>query len=128
MTTAKTLASQGTTIKIGNGESPEVFNTIKELRSITGPGGQAAVIDTTTLDSTRREKRMGLPDEGQVTCDVNFDPTDTNGQMECLAARNDQGIRNFKITYSDGSIDAFAGFVLSFSKGNAVDGNTEATI
>lgn len=128
MTTAKTIAAQGTVIKIGNGESPEVFATIGEVRTFTGPGGSAAVIDTTTLESTRREKRMGLPDEGQFTLDVNLDPTDTDGQIACRTARTNRTLKNFEVTYPNSSKDEFSGYVTGFQTSGAVDANIEATI
>ena len=49
-----TIARMGTT----------AFETIPNIVSFQGPGGQAQVIDVTNLSSTAKEKRMGLRDEG----------------------------------------------------------------
>ena len=73
-----TVASQGVTFKVGDGGGPEVFNTVGEVTTISGlRGGSAQVIDVSTLASTRREKIMGLPDEGQITVGLNYDPADS---------------------------------------------------
>ena len=61
-----TVESQGTTLGRGDAASPEVFTSIGEVTQIGGPTGSATVIDISNLSSTRREKIMGLPDEGQV--------------------------------------------------------------
>jgi hypothetical protein len=57
------IESQGVELKRYNGAS---YDLIPEIKSFTGPGGSATVIDVTDLQSVAKEKRMGLPDEGQL--------------------------------------------------------------
>ena len=62
-----TIARMGTT----------AFETIPNVVSFQGPGGQAQVIDVTNLSSTAKEKRMGLRDEGSLSLTLHFDPDNT---------------------------------------------------
>ena len=57
--TNTTVASTSTSCMIG------------EITDFSGPGGQAAVIDVTNLNSTAKEKLVGLRDEGQLSLSLN---------------------------------------------------------
>ena len=58
------ITAQGITIaRFGT----TTFETIPNVVSFQGPGGQASVIDVTNLASTSKEKRVGLRDEGQLS-------------------------------------------------------------
>lgn len=72
------IHAQGTKIKRGDGATPEVFTTISEALTITGPGLDSDLIDVTNHDSpTRfREKIQGLKDAGQISFDINYNPVD----------------------------------------------------
>ena len=119
-----TVASQGVTFKIGDGGTPtETFNTVGEVTTISGlRGGSAQVIDVSTLASTRREKIMGLPDEGQITVGLNYDPVDAR-QGDLETARSNRALTNFQIELSNtpATVFAFSGYVLSFSVDAGVD-------
>ena len=123
------LVSQGMTIGIGDGASPEVYTSITEVNSISGPGGSAQVIDVTDLNSTAKEKRMGLPDEGQVTLEMNYIPADVQHAL-LRAKRASQAVVNFRITFTDSpqTLWTFAANVLGFSVDNGVDGVTSASV
>jgi len=118
--TANTIESQGTIFEIES-STPGVYTEVGELQTWDGPGGGSAkVIDVTNLRSSRKEKRMGLPDEGQLTIAFNtfFDDA---GQTRMYAARNSRALTNFRITYTDLTVDSFAGFVLMFKSGGGID-------
>ncbi len=121
------ISSQNTRIQIGNGAGTEVFTDIGEIRSFNGPGGQANVIDATNLASTAREKLMGLADEGQLSLDISYVPTDVQ-HRQLLADRRDKVKRNFKIIFSDTSTAAFAAYVLGFTVTGGVDQLVAATV
>ncbi len=72
------ISGINTLLKRGDAASPEVFTTIAEVRSISGPSAAVEVIDVTNHDSTSatREKVPGLIDPGQLTFDINFQPTE----------------------------------------------------
>ena len=108
---------------------------ISEITDFSGPGGQAAVIDMTHLQSTAKEKKIGLRDEGQLSLSVNFNATDA-GQKQCLADRAGRLQRLYDIAYTDTSIgsshypsrDWFMGYCLGFTKSGAVDDKVPAQI
>src|SRR3990172_8733381 len=74
-----------------------------------GPGRAAAVIPVTHWKSTAIEKRMGLPDEGQFTFEVNCVFADA-GQTILRDGRTNRTLLNFRITYPDAgtTVDAFS--------------------
>ena len=123
------LKSQGMTIGIGDGASPEVFTTIGEVNSIGGLGGQAAEIDSTDLGSAAKEIRMGLPDEGTASLGMFWLPKDTQHAL-LRSKRNSQVAVNFRITFTDSppSTMTFLAFVLGIEIGNEVDGVTTGSV
>ena len=123
------LESQGLVIQISNEASPEVYTTIAEVSEVSGPGGSAAVIDVTDLSSTSKEKRMGLPDEGQITFTINYIPSNTQHALlrTVRAARTE---RSFRILFTDSPQTQwdFNGFVTGFEMSNSVDDVTKANV
>lgn len=121
MTTAG-MTFEGFQLARGDGASPEVFTVIAEITDYDGPGGQAAVIDMSHAQSTFKDKKMGVPDEGQFTISGNFIGTDA-AQTGLRTDRKNRTRRNFRATFTDSgpSVANFAGFVLSFSTRGAVD-------
>jgi len=126
---SNSLESQGMLFQIGDAASPEVFTSIAEVTSISGPGGSAAVIDTTDLNSTAKEKRMGLSDEGQVTLDIMYIPANTQHAL-LRTRRASRVLTNFKIIFTDSPATtwSFSGYVLGFTVNNAVDATTNASV
>lgn len=117
-----TYQSQGTVFKTGDGASPETFNAVGQVVNIDGPDGSAPVIDVSNLSSTAREKNVGLPDEGQITLTVQYDPDDT-GQTRLKTLRTNRTSGNFKIEMSDSpaTVLSFSGYVLQFSRSFSID-------
>jgi hypothetical protein len=120
--------SQGTTIA-REGNTPGTYVALAEIRSFSGPGGTAAVIDATTLGSDGKEKVMGLQDEGTLSLEMNFVPGDT-GQQALLSDRSLQQVKNFKITFSNSanSTATFGAYVTGFTVAGGVDALTTATV
>jgi hypothetical protein len=117
--------SSGITVSLTGHE----FEAIGEVTNFNGPTGSANIIDITHLGSTAKEKLMGLPDEGQITMDVNFN---TDATALHLALKDDRAARtltNFDIKLTDSSTFAqtqptafyFKAFVTNFSITGAVD-------
>jgi len=117
-----TIQSQACSFKVGDGASPEVFNAVGQVTAIDGPSGSAPVIDVSNLASTFREKNMGLPDEGQITLNLQYDPDDT-GQTRLKTLRTARSQGNFIVTLSDSPATTwtFSGYVLEFSKSIQID-------
>jgi hypothetical protein len=71
------ISGFGVTFKQGDGEDPEVFASIAEVKGISGPGYSLDMIDVTHLNSPGgfREFIGGLIDGGEITFDINFIPS-----------------------------------------------------
>lgn len=123
------LSSQGMTLGVGDGASPEVFTSVAEIKSVDGPGGQANEIDVTDLSSTAKEFQLGLQDEGDITLDINYIPANTQ-HAQLRSDRAAGTIRNYQITFTDSPATTwtFAALVKGFSISNGVDGITGASV
>lgn len=107
--------------------TPQALTEIGEITDFDGPGGSSAVIDKTHLQSTRKEKFAGVPDEGQLSLSINFDPSDA-GLAVAQAARIARAEKGFKITYSDDQTATFNGYVLAVTSSGAVDGKVSGSL
>jgi len=127
---SQALEAQGMELKIGDGASPEMFTAIPEIKTFSGPGGSAAVIDVTDLSSPAKEKRMGLADEGQLSFTINYIPANQQ-HADLREARATREETSFQMVFTDDSPSTtwdFSGFVTGFSVSGAVDGVVEATV
>lgn len=71
------ITTQGTSLKIGDAASPEVFTAIPQIVSIDGPSASNEEIDVTNLSSTAREFIAAIPDYGELNCEVEWDERNT---------------------------------------------------
>lgn len=129
MASSEALETQGVQFKRGDGGNPESFTAVGKVVSFQGPGGTANVIDVTSLESTARQKLMGIADEGQFTLEVNLRTDDTQ-QMGLKNDRTSRTLRNFELILTDVGTTtlSFAGYVLGFSISGAVDDKISASI
>lgn len=124
------LESQGVKVQLGNGDSPETFTDIPEVKTFNFRSGSASVIDTSDLLSTSKAKRMGLPDEGQLTFTLNWRPKNAV-HAELAAAKEDRQARSFRVVMTDDSPKTtyeFRGYVLSVPVSAAVDAVIESNV
>jgi predicted secreted protein len=129
-TASQAIEAQGTQLLVQTGASPDNYERICEIKTFTGPGGSASVIDVTNLCSTAKEKRMGLADEGQLSFTINYVPTDTS-HMALRSYRESREKVAFRIVFNDGSPGTqwdFEAFVLGFAVSGAVDAVIEANV
>ena len=112
------LDAQGAVITIDNVST--VATTIGEVKNFAFGDGAAADIDITTLASTAKEFRQGLQDNGDLTLELNRDPSDA-GQIVLLEARAAQATREVVITLASGDVATFDAYVKSVSTDGAVD-------
>jgi Lambda phage tail tube protein, TTP len=121
------LKSQG--IVVAYETTPGTYAPIGEVVTIEGPGGEATIIDATHLQSTAKEKLIGLPDEGRVTLGVNLVPGDA-GQTQMRADRLAATRRNYKITLTDTATTelTFAAYCMGFSISAGIDDKVSANI
>lgn len=128
------IAAKGTLLKMGDGASPEVFNTIAEVTNVDPPKLSAKMLDTTNHSSTGgwEEKLPGILSGGQVSFDINYIPTDsTHGATTgLLKALKDRLLKNFKVVFPDSPATTwtFAGYVSEFAAGAPVDGKLAAKV
>lgn len=88
----------GKTITIGTATAtPAAWTQIKEIKSLKPNSAVASKIDVTDLDSTAKEYRSGLVDNGSFSCDINVLESDP-GQAAVLAAFLAATTNNYKIT------------------------------
>lgn len=123
------IEAQGIVISRGTGSGPITYTAIPEIKSFSGPGGSASVIDVTDLASTAKEKRMGLADEGQLQLTINYIPDNTVH----MALRADRAARTkvpFQIAFTDAgdTLWTFQAYVTGFNVTGGVDGVVEATV
>ena len=123
------LGAQGTTIAVGSAGSPDALVTIPEVINISGPDGQATLIDITNLSSTGKEYLIGLKDEGQVQLDISYVP-DNAVHMVLRAAFSNRTLLPYRITFTD-TVPAtywhFSAYVMGFSVSAGLDQALKAT-
>lgn len=97
-----TITARTVTATAGGSDGTEVFNTVGEVTSISGPGLSLDTLDTTHMLSAGnlREFIAGLKDAGEVSIDFNFLPGNTE-QLGMLADWANRVIRNYTITWTD---------------------------
>lgn len=123
-------SAQGMTIHISSSVSPDSFVAIPDVVGIDGPSGSATIIDATDLDSTAREKVMGLMDEGQVTLNINYRPDQTAHEL-LRAQRAAKALCLFKITFTDSApatTYTFSAYVTGFNVSGSVDNLVKASV
>lgn len=90
----------GAALKRGDGADPEVFTAIGNTTNIEGPGIERETIDVTAHDSTDawREFLGGLKDGGEVSVDLNYDPSKHDA---LVADFDDEEPRNYQLVFPD---------------------------
>ena len=77
MAIAIAIPAIGTLLQVGNGASPEIFNSIANVGDLTGPSVQAAVVDVTShtaVSAPWRQKITTLLDPGTISFPLYFVP------------------------------------------------------
>jgi len=123
------IESQGAVVYWSTSTALSTAQTVGGVMGFNGPSGSANIIDITTLQSTAKEKQMGLPDEGQISFDVLYLSTDT-GQIALIADRKARTKRNCAIRFTDSSttlVHADA-YCTGFSVTGAVDDVIKASV
>ena len=149
MAIAIAIPAIGTLLQIGNGASPEVFNSIANIGDITGPTTQAAIVDVTSHTSVSAPWRQKIPtllDPGSLTIPVYIVPSSggpsgagtfyghnyASGIGRLLVNRGlSPGVPyNFKIIYPDGAstTDEFQGFVTKYTRDMKVAGVIQGSL
>lgn len=90
-------AAYGTEFRRGDGAEPEVFSTIANVVSISGPNRTRTTVDVTAHDSPDlyMEFLGSLKDPGQISLEINYDPTETTHELD--DDFDDVGPRNYQV-------------------------------
>lgn len=111
------------------------MQNIGEVVSFNGPGLSAAVIDVTTLQSTAKEKLIGIYDAGQVSLSVLFQEQASFTYLHDALIRDMQAKthRQFDIIFKGDSTQNtqavyFGGYVSGFNITGSVDNAIKADI
>ena len=127
----------GTTIGIDEGyPASNTYTNIGQVTSIDGAGGgEVGERETTNLASTVKTFQPTIPDNGECSIEVNYDPTDNAHkfmwQLKDVPPTGSSasylGFNNFKVTFSTGNTNSskvFPGFVKTID-GATADGPDE---
>jgi len=123
------VLTQGTILARGDGGSPEVFATITDIVSITGPDATKAEIDVTDLGSAAKQFKGGLADFGRMSCEMHYIP----GNAIHTLIRNDflnaaSPERNYRLTFVNGKKWDFSAYVAGMPGNIAGDNVVRATL
>lgn len=101
--TTKATSAQGVLIQRGDGAGTEVFTTIAEVLSFTGPTQSSAEVEVTSFDSAAKEFIAGLRDGGSISFDMNFVASNA-AQQGLQTDMNNAATRNFKLILPDNTV------------------------
>lgn len=127
-----TITARTVTPTAGGTDGTEVFTTIAEVKSISGPNFQVGFADVTHMESPSavREFLPTLIDPGEISLTCSFLPDNaTHDAMRTdLLARTK---RNFTMTMTDGgtaTVWSFSGYYSQLQLNTPLDGPAEITI
>lgn len=106
--------------------TPDVFDIVAEVVSITPPGYSREAIDVTHLNSPGRYKEFiaGMNETGDASMTLNFVPSATDALVDAFTA----GDGKYQITFPNGVTMTFSGFVLSYEIGEVSADKMSATL
>lgn len=119
-TFAVQVNSAGLAYTSGGTATPNTYTKIGNFKDYNGFDGKSSEIDVTHLESTAKEVRAGLMDNGSLSINVDRDTSDA-GQQALLAAQVSGAVKNFKLTLPNAIVASFAGIVTQFSLSGKVD-------
>ena len=106
------ILGAGSSLRLGDGASPEVFTKIAEVLRVGAIGQTAAEIDVTNLDSTAKEYIAALPDGETVSISMNF----VGGTQQNALRDGVRTTKNFQMQFSDKTQASFKLVILSFMR------------
>lgn len=107
--------------------TPVTLTQIKELKTFSGFDGQASEIDVTNLDSTAKEFRLGLVDEGGFSFEMNQVNSDA-GQQALRASRDAGTLKTYVLTFPNGETATFTAFAKAVPTAGGVDGVVTSSV
>lgn len=127
-TFAVEIDTTGGTLTAATGTAtPVTLTQIKEVKTFSGFDGQASELDITNLDSTAKEFRLGLVDEGGFSFEMNQVNSDT-GQAALRASRNAGTIKQYTLTLPNAETATFTAFAKGVPTAGGVDGVVTSSV
>jgi hypothetical protein len=123
------ISAQGTLIArqpLGSGP----FTTIGELRDITGPALMRNPIEVTAHNDVEEHFVVGIRRKGELTFQIGFLPTlaSHDSQTGLIQAWQDGSRDVYRVTYPDGSMWLFSGYVTNIGASAPVDDGLVADV
>jgi hypothetical protein len=106
------ILGAGSSLRLGDGASPEIFTKIAEVLRVGAIGQTAAEIDVTNLDSTAKEYIAALPDGETVSITMNF----VGGTQQNALRDGVRTTKNFQMRFSDKTQASFKMVILGFMR------------
>jgi len=125
-----TVETQGTRFFWSASTALSTAVEILGVKNWSGFGGTSPVIDTSDLNSTAREKKIGLRDAGELTLGVNFNPS-TSISPGLAAMEADAGTRTMKklaVKFSTVDANGMGKKVDAYCGGVTIDGSEDSIV
>lgn len=122
------VTTKGTKLMRGTGTgSPETYQQVMTIKSVSGPNPTRTEVDTTTLASDAKEFMLGLKDNGEMSFPGLFDGDDAVQQaiIEDLDATTPG---NWRVEIPDGTKISFSAYVKGFPLTMNADAAVEFTM
>lgn len=120
-----------TVLKRGDGASSESFVEIADIIGIAPPAMSRDSVETTKHNTTDRYRTFipGLRDGGEVTLQIQYDPTNT-GHGDLYDDFNDDVAHNYQVVLpaSIGETWSFSGFLTAMSEETPIDDRVTRSI
>lgn len=112
----------------GGTAGTELFTTVPGVIDLGGPNRSRELIDVTSHDSPNlyREFIVGLKDGGSISGELNYKPSEVQHLGINTDFENDV-LRNWTVTFRDGTVVSFAAYVESFEITSAIDQQLKAS-
>lgn len=125
------LNATGTALARSDMQPTPTFTDIANISDgPNGPSMSKTAIDMTAHNSADkyREKLGGLRDAGDVSFDINWNPTDLTHQPLLDDFHDDDDPRDYRITYPDGSTIEFSAVCIGFEPSAPLDDKLTASV
>lgn len=122
--------AHGTLLKLGNGATPEVFETVaKVISDIDGPGITRGSHMIRGRGEVWARKLAGQPDAGKLSFTVGYMPASAT-HAALLAAAKSGDVKNWQLAFPDpeASVMQLAGFISGFKLNEPEDGTLTAAV
>ncbi len=96
-----TYVADGTTLARQNDDSPQTYDSIPQLMSLSVVGQERALIDVTNLSSTAREWKKALKDGLEMPCSAQWDPDNAIHVLIVETDLDANTARSWKVTFPD---------------------------